>query len=127
VACLIQQDYPNFITELERAASISGDPQEQAIAKAARTGWSAGGKRPMLQAIKRAQQASFDQRHTSGFDLAYTSLLLGEKADAIRYLQVAYSARDPKLFLITRNLFEAELQGDPQFEQLKLQLQAYEH
>lgn len=127
VAFLIQQDYPNFITELERAASVSGDSQELAIAKAARNGWSAGGKRPMLEAIKRAQQVSFDQRHTSGYDLAYTSLLLGQKAEAIRYLQAAYSARDPKLFLIRRDPFEAELQGDPQFERLKLQVTAYEH
>ena len=126
LACLIQQDYPNFITELERAASISGDPQEQAIAKAARTGWNAGGKRPMLQAMKRVQQASFDQRHTSGFDLAYTSLLLGEKADAIRYLHAAYAARDPKLFLITRNRFEADLKGRSRIPTAQAQLQTYE-
>ena len=124
---LIQQDFPNFIVELERAAAISHDPQELAIAKAARSGWTAGGKRPMLEAIKRAQQPPFEQGHTSGYDLAYTSLLLGQKTDAMRYLQAAYSARDPKLFLISRNLFEAELQGDPQFKQLKLQLLAYEH
>jgi tetratricopeptide (TPR) repeat protein len=126
-AFLIQQDFPNFIAELERAAAISHDPQELAIAKAARTGWTAGGKRRMLEEIKRAQQPSFELGHASGYDLAYTSLLLGDKADAIRYLQAAYSARDPKLFLISRNRFEVELKGDPHFEQLKLQLQAYEH
>jgi tetratricopeptide (TPR) repeat protein len=126
-AFLIQEDFPNFITESERAAAISRDPQDQAIAKAARTGWNAGGKRAMLQAIKRAQQTWFDQGHTSGFDLAYTCLLLGEKADAIHFLQAAYTARDPRLFSVRRSRFEADLKGDPQFEQLKVQLQAYEH
>ncbi|MGA8288854.1 MAG: tetratricopeptide repeat protein [Acidobacteriaceae bacterium] len=126
-AFLTQEDYPNFITETERAAAISKDPQALAIAKAARTGWTAGGKRPMLEAMKRAQQTWFDQGHTSGYELAYTCLLLGEKAEAIRYLKAALSARDTRLFLISRNRFQTELKDDPQFEQLKVQLQAYEH
>ena len=126
-AFLIQEDYPNFITEMERAAAISKDPQAMAIAKAARTAWTAGGKRPMLEAMKRVQQTWFDQGHTSGYDLAYTCLLLGEKAEAIHYLQAALSARDTRLFLISRNRFQTDLKDDPQFEQLKLQLQAYEH
>jgi tetratricopeptide (TPR) repeat protein len=125
-AFLIQGDYSNFLIEAERAAAISRDPQELAVAKAARTSWTAGGKRPMLEAMKRIQQASFEQGHSSGFDLAYTCLLLGEKANAIHFLQAAYSARDPKLFLISRNRFQEELKGDPQFEQLKVQLQAFE-
>jgi tetratricopeptide (TPR) repeat protein len=125
-AFLTQGDYSNFLIEAERAAAISRDPQELAVAKAARMGWTAGGKRPMLEAMKRIQQASFEQGHSSGFDLAYTCLLLGEKADAIHFLQAAYSARDPKLFLISRNRFQDELKGDPQFEQLKVQLQAFE-
>ena len=125
-AFLTQGDYSNFLIEAERAAAISRDPQELAVAKAARMGWTAGGKRPMLEAMKRIQQASFEQGHSSGFDLAYTCLLLGEKADAIHFLQAAYSARDPKLFLISRNRFQEELKGDPQFEQLKVQLQAFE-
>lgn len=126
-AYFLQQDFPNFITESERAAAISKDPQEQAIARAARNGWIAGGKRPMLDAMKRAQQTSFEQGHTSGFDLAYTCLLLGDYANAIRFLQAAYSAHDPRLFSISRDRFQAELKDDPAFEHLKLQLQAYEH
>ena len=81
----------------------------------------------MLEAMKRVQQTWFDQGHTSGYDLAYTCLLLGEKAEAIHYLQAALSARDTRLFLISRNRFQTDLKDDPQFEQLKLQLQAYEH
>ncbi|MGC1872877.1 MAG: tetratricopeptide repeat protein [Acidobacteriaceae bacterium] len=127
LAFLIQEDYPNFITEMERAAAISKDPQALAIAKAARTGWIAGGKRMMLEAIKGVQQTWFDQGHTSGYDLAYTCLLLGQKAEAIHYLQAALPARDTRLFLISRNRFQTELQGDPQFEQLQVHLQAFEH
>ena len=125
-AFFIQEDFPNFLTESERAAAISRNPQEIAIARAARAGWNAGGKYSMLQAMKNVQETSFQQGHTSGYDLAYTSLLLGEKADAIRYLHAAYAARDPKLFLITRNRFEADLKDDPEFQQLKAQLQTYE-
>jgi tetratricopeptide (TPR) repeat protein len=126
-AFLIQGDYPNFLIETERAAALSKDPQEQAIAKAARMGWSAGGEHQMLENMQSAQQISFDNGHSSGFELAYTCLLLGEKADAIRYLHAAYAARDTRLFLITRNRFDSDLQGDPQFQQLKVQLQAFEH
>jgi tetratricopeptide (TPR) repeat protein len=126
-AFLIQGDYPNFLTETERAASLSKDPQEQAIAKAARTGWSAGGEHRMLQEMENAQQTAFDNGHSSGFELAYTCLLLGQKANAIHFLQAAFSAHDPRVFSISRDRFQTDLKGDPGFEQLKLQLQAIEH
>ena len=126
-AFLTQGDYRDFLTESERAAAISKDVQEQTVVKAASRGWSTGGAHQMLQEMERAQQTVFQNGHSSGFDLAYTCNLLGEKADAIHFLQAAYSARDPRLFSISRDRFEADLKGDPSFEQLKLQLQAYEH
>jgi tetratricopeptide (TPR) repeat protein len=126
-AFLIQGDYPNFLAESERAAAISGDPQEQSVARAARSGWNSGGEHHMLTNMRRAQKTWFDKGGSSGFELAYTCLLLGQKADSIHFLQAAYSARDPRLFSIRRERFQAELKGIPQFEQLKVQLQAYEH
>ena len=124
---LIQGDYPNFLAESDRAAAISRDPQEQAIAKAARSGWNAGGKQQMLDNMRRVQQISYDQGHGTGYELAYTCLLLGRKADAIHFLHAAHTAHDPRLFAISRDQFQAELKGDPDFERLKVQLQAYEH
>jgi tetratricopeptide (TPR) repeat protein len=123
----MQGDYANFLTESERTAALSKDPQEQAVARAARTGWSAGGEHRMLLEMQKAQQISFDNGHSSGFELAYTCLLLGQKASAIHFLQAAFSAHDARLFSIPRDRFQADLKGDPRFEHLKLQLQAFEH
>jgi tetratricopeptide (TPR) repeat protein len=125
-AFFVQQDFPNFIAEAERAAAISKGPQELAIAEAARNGWATGGKLQMLKNMQQAEQTSFEQGHSSGFDLACASMLLGEKTDAIHYLQAAYAAHDPRLFSIRSGRFQAELKGNPDFEQLKTQLQAYE-
>jgi hypothetical protein len=123
----MQGDYANFLTESERTAALSKDPQEQAVARAARTGWSAGGGHRMLLEMQKAQQISFDNGHSSGFELAYTCLLLGQKASAIHFLQAAFSAHDARLFSIPRDRFQADLKGDRRFEQLKLQLQTFEH
>jgi tetratricopeptide (TPR) repeat protein len=120
-----QKDYPGFLAQSERAARISKDPQEIAIAEAAQRGWSAGGEHPMLEEIERTQQTSFERGQSSGFQLASTCLLLGRKKDAIRYLQAAYAAHDPLVFTVTRNQFGTELKGDPAFEELKAQLQAH--
>ena len=124
---LQQKDYPGFLGQMERAASISKDADERAIATAARRGWSAGGKHKMLEEMERAQQATFESGKSSGFDLAYTCLLLGQKKSATRYLQAAYLVHDPNVLSVARGRFEADLKGDPSFEQLKANLQTYGH
>jgi tetratricopeptide (TPR) repeat protein len=125
-AFLSQGDYPDFLRELSRVAAISKDSQDQAIVKAARNGWSTGGKQRMLLEMQKAQQVSFEGGHSTGYELAYTCLLLGQKANAIHFLQAAFRAHDPRLFAISRDRFQADLKGDPGFEQLKLQIQNYE-
>jgi len=127
VAFLMQGDDRNFLIESQRAAAISGDPQEQAIARAAQSGWNSGGPHQMLENMRRVQQTSYDHGHGTGYEPAYTCLLLGRKADAIHFLQAAHSAHDPRLFAISRDRFQSELKGDPDFERLKVQLQTYQH
>lgn len=124
---LRQKDYPNFLDQMERAASISKDTEEYTIATAARHGWSAGGKDKMLDEMEHAQQTAFENGKSSGFDLAYTCLLLGQKRNAEQYLQAAYLAHDPNVLTVTRSRFEADLKGDPSFEQIKASLQSYRY
>jgi tetratricopeptide (TPR) repeat protein len=120
-----QRNYAGFIAQTKRAALISKDAQESALAEAAERGWSRGGEIEMLEEIERSQRHFFEQGQSSGFQLANTCVLLGRKKDAVRYLQSAYAAHDSSIFGITRGRFETDLSGDPGFEQLKSHLLAF--
>lgn len=118
-------DYPDFLEMEKRAAILSSDPQEEAIADAARRGWQAGGERRMLEAMAAAQRQVFDKGQSSGYRLAYVCLLLGRKKDAVHYLQAALAAHDANILNLPRSRFAAQLNGDPDFERLKAEVRAY--
>ena len=61
---------------------------------AAKKGWSSGGELGMLQAMKSLQEASLVNGQSDGYDLAHTCALLGEKQEALRYLEGAFAAKD---------------------------------
>jgi tetratricopeptide (TPR) repeat protein len=120
-----QKDYPGFISQTRRAALISNDAQEEAVAEAAGRGWKKEGERGMLEEMERTQQKFFEDGKSSGFALAYTCTFLHRKKDAVRYLQAAFAARDLYMLTIVRDPIEPALNGEPDFEQLKKQMQAY--
>ncbi|MGA3212710.1 MAG: hypothetical protein ABSD20_15495 [Terriglobales bacterium] len=122
---LQKKDYPGFIAQTRRAALISNDVQEAAMAEAAERGWQKGGEGGMLEEIARTQQKFFEDGKSTGFSLAYTCALQHRKKDAVRYLRAAFAARDLYLLTIVRDPIDGNLRGDPDFEQLKRQMQAY--
>jgi tetratricopeptide (TPR) repeat protein len=114
-----QKDFHASITESERAARISKDVQETAVARAAELGWSSGGEHGMLEAMRAEQQGFFESGQSSGFDLARTSALLGRRQEAVRCLEAAFTTRDFMLMTIFSGDLNAQLHGDPEFERLK--------
>ncbi len=120
---LEQHDFPAFILQMQLTAKISGNPQEQAIAAAAAQGWAKAGQTGLLQAIRGVQKQAFEEGRSSGYDLAHTSAMLGDKPAAVAALQAAYEAHDYMLMTLFRGDMQAMLQGYPPFEALKAKVE----
>lgn len=122
--------YKEFIAESERAAAISKNPTELAVANAARAGWSAGGEHEMLERMRRVQEQIFDSGQSSGSALAVTCARLGRNYEAVSSLKAAFASRDLMLLPVfgsnprSPNKVNEVLRGNPEFEQLRKQVEA---
>lgn len=125
-----QRDYRNYIAEAERAATISNNPDERAVATAARDGWARGGERGLLDAVRAAEKKIFYRGGSSGYMLALTCARLGRNAEAVDALQGGFRTRDVMLLVVfasdaySGSELNTHLRGNPDFEQLRNQVLA---
>jgi tetratricopeptide (TPR) repeat protein len=116
---LALKDYPAYIAATKRAAKLSGDPQENEVAKAAESGFRKAGAQGMLQQMSEVQKTIFEKGQSSGYDLAYTDALLGKKGKAVASLEAGFRAHDFMLMTIFRGDLQAALKGYPPFERIE--------
>jgi tetratricopeptide (TPR) repeat protein len=116
------KDFPGFIEETQQIAAISNDPEEKAVAAAARDGWMAHGERSMLTEMLAVRKKAFEEKRNSGYTVALLAAQLGKRDEAISYLQAALRARDYMLMTVSNGTFESFLKGDPAFESVKLEV-----
>ena len=98
-----RKDYANFFAESKQAAQLRHDEAALAIANAAERGFAAGGVNGMRESMIPVQKEMVDRDLGSAYDLAATCALLGQKEDALRYLQTAYERRETGLLYLSRN------------------------
>jgi tetratricopeptide (TPR) repeat protein len=118
---LVQQDYPNYLAQAMQAALLSHDEQELAIVRAAEQGFKSGGEREMLSDILREQKKFYDQKQLSAFLVASTCARLGQKEEALQYLQASYEQHDPLFLTIRTEQAFSTLYADPAFRKLVVQ------
>ncbi len=104
---LERQEYANFLAELRKDALLVHDESALAIAAAAEKGFAAGGPRSMFEAMLKVQERLYTEQSFSATAVAMTAATLGNKPEALRYLQAAYEQRDSSLLFI---------ETDPEFE-----------
>jgi tetratricopeptide (TPR) repeat protein len=119
------KDFSGFVEETQQIASLSNDPQEKAVAAAARDGWRAHGERSMLTEMLAVRKKAFEEKRNSGYTVAFLAAQLGERDEAISYLQAALRARDYMLMTVSNGTFERFLKGDPAFESVKLEVNSH--
>lgn len=124
VIAFAQRDYRSFVEQTKQLATISNDAQLLAVANAAQRGLAKGGERGMLEAMRTAQQQSFESHESSGFELARTCALLGRKQEAVTYLKAAVADHDYMVLTIASDKDFGPLRGDPGFEDLQRQINA---
>ena len=93
-------DYPNCLAEWRKDALLVHDQSELAIVTAAEKGFETGGARGLFEATLQVQKKLYTQNLVSPTDLAQTFALLGNKREALRYLEIAYKQRDSLLLFV---------------------------
>jgi tetratricopeptide (TPR) repeat protein len=121
---LAQGNYPGYLEQLHRLAAISKDPADLQLSEAAQKGWDSGGRVGMLRTMKAIQEQAFAANRSDGYDLAHTCALLGEKQQAIKYLQAAFAAKDIFVLDVLRSDWARQLNGYLPFENVRAQIRS---
>ena len=111
-------DYPNFLKESQHVAELRHDSQGMEIARAAETGYTAGGVTAMWQAMLAAQLKLHAEGALPSFSLAETYARLGKNHEAIEYLHQAYDQHDDHFVFLGTDPALLGLRGDPAFNDL---------
>jgi hypothetical protein len=121
---LVQGNYSGYLGQIRRLAAISGSPADLRFSEAAQKGWDRGGIAGMLKAMKAIQEKAFAANEQDGYDLARTCALLGEKQDAVKYLQAAFLAKDIYVLDTLRTGWASQLNAYPPYESFRAQVRS---
>ena len=115
---LTNRDYPAYLEEARKAAELSHDETELATVNAAEKGFHASGERGMLERTLQMQKKFFAAGTMPAFEVAKTQALLGDKAEAMRYLQTSYQRHESSFLSIGTTEPMLALHDDPAFRKL---------
>jgi DNA-binding winged helix-turn-helix (wHTH) protein/tetratricopeptide (TPR) repeat protein len=118
MAYLDSGDYPDYLAEMKQEALLRHDDAALSIAEAAAKGFSSGGTKGMFREQLREQEKYYALGQVSPVVLAETSALLGNKPEAIKYLQAAYAKHDDHVGNITFDPYLETLHNEPGFREL---------
>ena len=76
----------------------------------------------MFESMLEEQKKLYARGHLPAYDLAATYGLLGNKPEALEYLQTAYQRHEARLISIRNNPAFEGLQRDPAFRNLVVQV-----
>ncbi len=86
-----------FLAESFAAARLRGDSDRLSILEAGQKGFGEGGNRGMLEALFARQTVLYTGGRVPAYALAQTSAELGRSREALEYLRIAYSRREPEV------------------------------
>ena len=90
-------DFPAYIEESRRFASITHSPDAIAMANAVAQGWARAGRTGLLEARAEALKSAFDKGTESGFLLGENLLLLGRRQEALIYFKASFDRHADQL------------------------------
>src|ERR1700723_3041486 len=117
-----QGEYPQYLAESRRAATLLHDQARLEIVGAGEKGLARGGAQGMWsEMLKEQQRLQADGKETD-YNLARTCASLGRKQEALDYLQTAYQQREPEVVSMRVDLQFASLHEEPRFRELLTQV-----
>ncbi|MGO8794861.1 MAG: tetratricopeptide repeat protein [Candidatus Sulfotelmatobacter sp.] len=111
-------DYPHYLGEARKEAGLLHDSSALAMVEVTEKGFSAAGEKGLLQALSLQQKKLYDRGLLSPWFLAQTQSIMGNKAEALRYLRTAYDRRDEGIPQIESDPAFDSLQNEPAFRKL---------
>jgi DNA-binding winged helix-turn-helix (wHTH) protein/tetratricopeptide (TPR) repeat protein len=111
-------DYPRYIAELKREASLRRDAAKASEADAAAKGFAAGGERGLERALLSERTRLYELGKSSPFWVAESEARLGETDEAIKYLNMCVQSHDELALNVRQDHSFNALHGKPAFEQL---------
>ena len=119
---LRDRQYAKFLAESETVATLSHDDHALQEARTAQRLLATSGPAVMMHARLAQQIADFQQGRDTALSVAETYALLGQKRDAVAYLEKAYQRHEYSLlYLHSFRVFDI-LQDDPEFQDLSRRL-----
>ena len=108
-------DLPGAIAEYEKSTQLDADPLPLGLLAAARA--KAGDRSAALAILNRIQETA-KRRYVSDYSFALIHLALGQKDEALHWLESSYAKHQPDLNWIRVDPDLRPLHGDPAFEAL---------
>ena len=110
--------YLQAIEEFKVESQLSGNRNDSEYASAMEQGFrSAGWKGAVTKGIE-ARQAQRESGYSSPYDIAVLYAQLGDKDQALRWLNTAYQERDMYLIRLKTDFLLEPLGSDPRFAEL---------
>ncbi len=121
-ASLLTKDYRAYLDEARKEAQLSHDRQKLALVEAGQKGFSHGERRAMFEGMLAVQKKFYAERHLPAYELAEAYAWVGNKPEAVRYLQIAYQRHEAELAAIRNSPAFEDLRGEPSFRNLVVQV-----
>jgi tetratricopeptide (TPR) repeat protein len=121
-AHLVQGDYPQYLAESRKVATLLHDTQRLGIVATGEKGFARAGSRGMLTAILKEQQRLHRTGQEQAYNVAVTCALLGMKQEAIDDLQSAYLQREPEFLRLRIDPLLSSLHDEPRFREMLAQI-----
>jgi len=122
VVHLGQGEYPQYLAESRKAATLLHDQARLEIVAAGEKGLARGGAQGMLGDMLKVQQRLHSDGKETAYNLARTYALLARKQEALDELQAAYQAHEPELVSMRVDVALTSLHDEPRFRELLSQV-----
>lgn len=119
---LARGEYPQYLAESRRGATLLHDQARLEIVAAGEKGLARAGAHGMWSAMLKEQQRLRAEGKVSAYDLARTYALLGRKQEALVALQTAYQQHEPELVSMRVDVALSSLHDEPRFRELLSQV-----
>jgi tetratricopeptide (TPR) repeat protein len=113
-----ERDYHNFLAESKTAATLQHDDSRLKIVAAGEKGLASSGYRGMLTEMLGVEKSLYADGKFSAHDLALTYSRLGEKQEALKYLQIGYDKHEGAMLDIRGDSAFAGLRKEKEFRKL---------
>jgi tetratricopeptide (TPR) repeat protein len=113
-----QGEYPQYLAERRKAATLLHDQARLDIVTAGEKGLVRGGAQGMWSAMLKEQQRLHADGKESAYNLARTYALLGRRQEALDELQTAYREHEPELVSMRIDVAFASLHDEARFREI---------